>query len=100
LAIARLYRTCNGACCQWLAVKRGTLSELEQFYATQKTKGEIVILIAPPAEKEIEDTETLLLELMQTMSVSKAAAEAAHLTGNSKRDLYQQALNLKEKHES
>lgn len=80
-------------------IKRGTLSELEEFYSNQKTKGEIVILIAPPAEKQIKDTETLLLELMQNMSVSKAATEAAHLTGKSKRDLYQQALTLKEKHE-
>jgi hypothetical protein len=30
---------------------------------------------------------------------AQAAAEAAVLTGNSKRDLYQQALSLKEKHD-
>lgn len=80
-------------------IKRGTLNELTMLFSNQKTKGEIVILVAPPAQKEVEDTEALLLELMQNMSVSKAAAEAAHLTGKSKRDLYQQALNLKEKHE-
>lgn len=80
-------------------IKRGTLSELARFFSNQKTKGEIVILVAPPAQKEVEDTETLLVELMENMSVSKAAAEAANLTGKSKRDLYQQALTLKEKHE-
>ena len=77
----------------------GTLAELAEQYSKNPNKGEIVILIAPTAQQEIMDTETLLLELMQTMSVSKAAAEAAILTGNSKRDLYQQALTLKEKHE-
>ena len=77
----------------------GTLSELASIFSDKSAKGEIVVLIAPPLEKEIQDTETLLLELMQSMSVSKAAAEAAVLTGNSKRDLYQQALQLKDKHE-
>lgn len=80
-------------------ISRGSLAELAEIFADKNTKGEIVILIAPPEETEIKDTEALLLELMQSMSVSKAAAEAAHLTGNSKRDLYQQALALKEKHE-
>ena len=80
-------------------VSRGSLKELAESFTERKTKGEIVIVIAPPKLKEIQDTETLLLELMQNMSVSKAAAEATILTGNSKRDLYQQALNLKEKYE-
>lgn len=81
-------------------IKRGSLSELANFFANQKTKGEIVVLVAPATQGEVADAETLLLELMQNMSVSKAAAEAAHLTGKSKRDLYQQALALKEKHEA
>ncbi len=80
-------------------VATGTLAELAEKYSNNPTKGEIVILISPPTHKEIMDTESLLLELMRTMSVSKAAAEAAILTGNSKRDLYQQALILKERHE-
>ncbi len=80
-------------------VARGTLMELAENFAGKTTKGEIVILVAPPKQGEIQDTETLLMELMQTMSVSKAAAEAATLTGGSKRDLYQQALTLKEKNE-
>lgn len=80
-------------------VLKGTLNELVEIFNEKTTKGEIVILISPPGETQIQDTETLLLELMQNMSVSKAAAEAAVLTGNSKRDLYQQALTLKEKHE-
>lgn len=79
-------------------ITRGSLSDLAQQFDGKSVKGEIVIVIAPPAEHEIQDTETLLLELMQNMSVSKAAAEAALLTRNSKRDLYQQALSLKEKH--
>ncbi len=80
-------------------VIRANLGELAKQYEGKSVKGEIVIVVAPPAEQQIQDTETLLLELMQNMSVSRAATEAAVLTGNSKRDLYQQALALKEKHE-
>jgi 16S rRNA (cytidine1402-2'-O)-methyltransferase len=69
-------------------------------FEDKTVKGEIVIVIAPPQESDVTDTEALLLELMQNMSVSKAAAEAAVLTGNSKRDLYQQALALKEHDET
>lgn len=80
-------------------IYRGSLEELAKQFNQTPVKGEIVIVIAPPQAQEIQDTESLLLELMQSMSVSKAAAEAAVLTGGSKRDLYQQALTLKEKHE-
>lgn len=72
------------------------LSELEESYRDQTVKGEVVILVAPPEVQDITDTESLLRELLQTMSVSKAAAEAAQLTGGSKRDLYQKALALKD----
>lgn len=80
-------------------IYRGSLEELAKQFNQTPVKGEIVIVIAPPQAQEIQDTESLLIELMQSMSVSKAAAEAAVLTGGSKRDLYQQALTLKDKHE-
>lgn len=80
-------------------IVRGDLKTLAKQFKDKTTKGEIVILIAPPPAQEVKDTESLLLELMQTMPVSKAAAEASVLTGNSKRDLYQQALALKDKQE-
>lgn len=80
-------------------IARGSLEELCTRFRDKSVKGEIVIVIAPPREQAIQDTQALLVELMQTMSVSKAAAEAAVLTGKAKRDLYQQALSLKEKHE-
>ena len=79
---------------------RGPLEEVYMQFEDKTVKGEIVIVIAPPQESDVTDTEALLLELMQNMSVSKAAAEAAVLTGNSKRDLYQQALALKEHDET
>jgi len=77
---------------------KGNLAELARKFSQKTIKGEIVIIVAPPEAQAVEDTQTLLLELMKTMTVSKAAAEAALLTGNSKRDLYQQALSLKNTH--
>ena len=72
------------------------LGNLACRFSDTKVKGEIVILIAPASEDTIQDTNALLRELLETMSVSKAAAEAAQLTGLSKRELYQAALTLKE----
>ena len=73
-----------------------TLETLSLHFASKQVKGEIVILIAPETRAQVLDVESLLLELLQTMPVSKAAAEAATLTGQSKRDLYQLALSLKD----
>jgi len=73
-----------------------TLDALSAHFADKTIKGEIVILIAPESEENVVDAESLLRELLQFMSVSKAAAEAASLTGQSKRDLYQLALTIKD----
>ena len=73
---------------------RGTLGALAEKYSGIKVKGEIVIVVGLPSEPAELDTDSLLLELMQQMSVSRAAAEAASLTGQSKRVLYQRALEL------
>jgi hypothetical protein len=45
----------------------------------------------------MDDPDALLHELLETMSVSKAASEASILTGQSKRDLYQRALAITSK---
>jgi len=72
-----------------------SLGELADKYHSTEARGEIVILIAPPDTQQVHDVDALLRELLQTMTVSKAAAEAAELTGSPKRDLYQKALALK-----
>lgn len=77
-------------------VRSGGADELAQAYAGQKVKGEIVLVLAPPADDETNaiDTDALLAELLETASVSRAAAQAAELTGRSRRELYQRALEL------
>ena len=76
---------------------RGTLQELSSEFYSRSLKGEVVILVGPPnAAGDDVDPDALLTELMQEMSVSRAAAQASELTGKPKRDLYQRALELKD----
>ena len=74
----------------------GTLEELFLRFESELTKGEIVIILEPIKGDGEINVDQLLGELLERMSVSKAAAEAVELTGLSKRDLYQRALTLKE----
>lgn len=80
--------------------RRGTLGELATHYASADTpKGEIVICVAPPAEQQssAEDIDRLLLSLAAEMPASKAAAEAARMTGGHKPDLYRRLMDLRGK---
>ncbi len=79
---------------------RGTLAELAGRYADQDVKGEVVLLIAPPAEAEAPSEAELdrrLSDALVTMGVKEAAQVVAAATGVSRRMLYQRALALKDK---
>lgn len=79
--------------------RRGTLAELAAHYEEADTpKGEIVICVGPPGEAEpasAEDTDRLLLSLAAEMGASRAAGEAARMTGTKKADLYRRLMELK-----
>jgi 16S rRNA (cytidine1402-2'-O)-methyltransferase len=82
--------------------RRGTLADLAAHYeGVENVKGEIVLLVAPPEERVTPeaDVEAILVDLSKTMPTAKAAAEAARITGLSKRDLYQRLLEMKERNE-
>jgi 16S rRNA (cytidine1402-2'-O)-methyltransferase len=77
----------------------GTLAELVSHYAEAETpKGEIVICVGPPEERPVEagDIDRLLLSLAAEMPASKAAGEAAKMTGGQKQALYRRLLELKD----
>ena len=82
-------------------LRRGTLDELAAHYREAATpKGEIVICVAPPAAQARaapEDVDRLLLSLAGEMPASKAAAEAARMTGRPKPELYRRLLELKDR---
>ena len=80
-------------------MRTGALDVLSAHYAQAATpKGEIVICVGPPAEKadEPEDIDRLLLSLAGEMPTSKAAAEAARMTGQPKQALYRRLLELRD----
>jgi 16S rRNA (cytidine1402-2'-O)-methyltransferase len=78
--------------------RRGTLVELvEYFGATAQPKGEIVVLVGPPAaaapiaEAELD---RLLEGALETLSVKDAAAAISARTGAPRRQVYARALTL------
>jgi 16S rRNA (cytidine1402-2'-O)-methyltransferase len=80
-------------------MRPGTLAALADHYAAADTpKGEIVICVGPPeaAADEPADIDRLLLSLSAEMPASKAAAEAAKMTGGERQALYRRLLELKE----
>ncbi len=80
-------------------MRTGTLATLAAHYAEAPTpKGEIVICVGPPEGKvdAPEDVDRLLTSLAAEMPASKAAAEAARMTGQSKQVLYRRLLELKD----
>ena len=81
-------------------IRSGKAGEIAEQFAPETVKGEIVLLIAPQPEGDTEwtpeRTDALLRDLLASMSVSKAAKEAASVTGLPKSDLYARLLDLKD----
>jgi 16S rRNA (cytidine1402-2'-O)-methyltransferase len=84
-------------------VRRGSLSELTAVYEhAGAPRGEIVVVVAPPAEDAAASAETveeMLAKALLTMSVRDAADAVAKASGRAKREVYALALALNEKGE-
>ncbi len=74
----------------------GTLTELTERYAEAPPKGEIVIVVGPPPEREASshDLDSALVESLATLSPSRAAAEVAERLGVPRKRAYARALEL------
>jgi len=75
----------------------GTLAELANRYAGNPPRGEIVIVVGPPPEREASSDNELddaLSEALKTMSLSRAAAEVAAILNIPKKRAYDRALKL------
>jgi 16S rRNA (cytidine1402-2'-O)-methyltransferase len=78
-------------------VRRGDLATLAAHYeAAGAPRGEIVLVVAPPAagNAEAADLDALLRSALARLSVKEAVAEVATVTGRPRRDVYQRALTL------
>lgn len=78
-------------------VRRGELPALAQAYAQEEPRGEIVLVIAPPApapSAKVSDIDALLRQALARVSVKDAVGEVAAATGTPRREVYQRALAL------
>jgi 16S rRNA (cytidine1402-2'-O)-methyltransferase len=79
-------------------VRRALLPELAAHYASDaETRGEFVIVIAPPAEQaqpEQQDIDAMIRAALARISVKDAVVEIVAATGLPRRDIYQRALEL------
>ena len=78
-------------------VRRAPLETLARDYAAgAETRGEFVIVIAPPSEdsEAIDDVDELLRHALTRVSVKDAIGEVAAATGRPRREVYQRALAL------
>ena len=77
---------------------RPALTELARHYAGEaETRGEIVLVIAPPPEEaqpDADELDELLRQALVRVSVKDAVSEVAAATGLPRRDVYQRALAL------
>ena len=74
------------------------LPALAAFYAGDaETRGEFVIVIAPPAgeaQPQASDVDDMIRAALARISVKDAVAEVAAATGLKRRDVYQRVLEL------
>jgi 16S rRNA (cytidine1402-2'-O)-methyltransferase len=78
-------------------IRRAPLQTLAEHYAGDaETRGEIVIVIAPPPERQTADSDidAMLRDALARVSVKDAVGEVASATGRARRDVYQRALEL------
>jgi len=78
-------------------MRRGSLGELARHYAGGgETRGELVIVVAPPADEPASaiDIDAMLRDALNRVSVKDAVGEVASATGRPRREVYQRALAL------
>lgn len=76
---------------------RGPLAELAAVFAERTVKGEIAVVIGPPAEETTSeaDVDAMLRAALARQAPGRAVAEVARLTGVDRKALYERAMELK-----
>jgi 16S rRNA (cytidine1402-2'-O)-methyltransferase len=79
-------------------IRRAPLSTLAADAPRLETRGEFVIVVAPPdADARLlsaDEVDDILKRAMKTQSVKDAVAQAVELSGRPKREVYARALEL------
>lgn len=79
-------------------VRRSDLASLARDYAQSgETRGEIVIVVAPPEEIETQDADVddMLRQALARVSLKDAVGEVAVASGRPRREVYRRALELR-----
>lgn len=86
--LTKLYEECRA----------GPAAELGAHYEAHPPRGEIVLLVAPPARRHVdpEEADALLVAALTNMKPSQAAALVAKATGLERKTLYERALVLRQ----
>ena len=77
--------------------RSGSPTELTEHYTANPPRGEIVLVVSPPGEREVslDDADELLRAALRDHKPSQAAAEVARATGLDRKALYARAMELK-----
>ena len=78
-------------------IRRGRLAELAGFHAGHEVRGEVVVVLGPPAlpaPPPEADLDAMLADALARLSLKDAAAAVAAATGLPRRIVYQRALAL------
>ena len=75
----------------------GTAAELIEHFSAKDPKGEMVLMIAPAAEKDFSDLDiaSLLRQKMAEMPLKSAVKEMVSAYGLNKNEIYELALKIK-----
>ena len=98
------FGSCRAAFCREMTKKyeqvlRMTIDEASSYYDENEPRGEFVICLEGLGEKEDKheeiDIDAMIIELHeQGLSTKKISAEVSNVTGISKKEIYERALNL------
>jgi 16S rRNA (cytidine1402-2'-O)-methyltransferase len=78
-------------------VRRDTLPALASHYAAHAARGEITVVVGPAPEEAAEDFEPLLVQALETQSLSEAVAAVAAATKTPRKIVYKRALEISKK---
>lgn len=80
----------------------GTAAELAVHFEQNQPKGEIVLMVAPPREKEADqiDLDGLLREKLKLMPLKTAVKEIVSEYGLNKNEIYRRAVEIKNESEN
>jgi 16S rRNA (cytidine1402-2'-O)-methyltransferase len=77
--------------------KSGSFAELAEYYSENVPRGEVVILLSPPAKKQIapKDIEKELKQLLKQYKLKEASEILATKYGISKKAVYEHGIRIK-----